>query len=140
MSKVATEDSGYLIATLSQMAIDRGSKDNVSLLLFRYKHPNETPPSHKRETIVGPCLAPYSQIYMNAYTKMANLGGLTLMEALCQRLQIAAGRYKELEMIPDMQSEIGNVKEEIMMLHNVVNTQQLNKPTTQQRQPPESLL
>tara|TARA_B110000908_G_C10263603_1_gene461380 strand:- start:734 stop:1837 length:1104 start_codon:yes stop_codon:yes gene_type:complete len=121
MDKIKLEDPKYLVATLSQMAIDRGSKDNVSILLFRYKYPHEGGLLYQKETVVGPCLVPYAPNYMNAYTKMAELGGLTLIEALCQRIQVVSAKYEQTD-------EKGGMTDELILLHNIVNmTQSITK-------------
>lgn len=120
MSNIQTEDPGYLITKLAQMAIDRGSKDNVSLLLFRYKFTHEQPEPYKREIIVGPFLAPNFDQYRNAYEKMAALGGMTLIEALCNRLQVVSANRDKLENTIDNTSDIKKMGEEIKILQDII--------------------
>ena len=58
---------------------------------------------------------------MNAYTKMAELGGLTLIEALCQRIQVVSAKYEQTD-------EKGGMTDELILLHNIVNmTQSITK-------------
>ena len=78
-------------------AITRGSKDNISMLMLKFKSISDIDKNNTLIFIPGTYYEPLSDPFVKAYTLMANKAGLSLLDALKKRLILCKTKGGDLE-------------------------------------------